>query len=302
MSVSRRTDLAIEAQELWQESADEITELPGVESREYTREGCPVTRVKILDEDGAEALGKPPGTYVTVAFEGLTMRDEEGMASLTSAIAAELSDLLPDMPVYATVLVAGLGNRDITPDAIGPFCLENTVVTRHLVDLHPEHFGHMRPVAALAPGVLGSTGMESADIIRALAEKLKPACVILVDALASRKLSRLCRTVQLADSGLVPGGGVGNARAALTEQALSAPVISVGVPTVVEAGTLVSDLLEELGHEIPEKLFQSVGGGLVVTPKEIDTQVRDAARVTGRAISLALQPSLKYQDLASYLS
>jgi spore protease len=299
---SRRTDLAIEAQELWQESADEITELPGVESHEYTREGCPVTKVKILDERGAKALGKPPGTYVTVTFEGLAMKDEEGMAALTTAIAAELSELLPEMPAYASVLVAGLGNRDITPDAVGPFCLENTVVTRHLVELHPEHFGQLRPVAALAPGVLGSTGIESADVVRSLSENIKPACVILVDALASRKLSRLCKTVQLADSGLVPGGGVGNARAALTEEALQAPVISVGVPTVVEAGTLVSDLLEKLGHEIPETLFKSVGGGLIVTPKEIDTQVRDAARVTGKAISLALQPSLKYGDLAAYLS
>ena len=206
----RRTDLALEARELWQESAGETTKLPGVEARDGEREGLPVTTVDILDHEGEKALGKPKGRYVTLTLEGLASREGDIFARSIQALAAELSLLLKDIPPQGLVLVAGLGNRAITPDAIGPKVHNYTLVTRHLVRQMPETFGAFRPVASLAAEVMGTTGVESGELIQSLCEKICPHCVIAVDALASRSLHRLCRTVQLTDTGITPGSGVGN--------------------------------------------------------------------------------------------
>ena len=187
---NRRTDLALEARELWQESAEERTQLEGVEAREEMREGIPVTRVSILDRRGEEALGKPVGTYVTLTLDGLARREEDAFGRAARAVAAELGELLGFLHPEAPVLVVGLGNRAITPDAVGPKVHEYTLVTRHLVRQVPEHFGDLRPVASLSAGVLGTTGMESGELVRAVSERLRPACVIAVDALASRSLKR----------------------------------------------------------------------------------------------------------------
>ena len=179
--LKRRTDLALEAAQLWQESAGEAGTLPGVESEEATREGYPVTTVRIRDEAGARALGKPVGTYVTLELDGLARREEDAFGRAARALAAELGALLGLEP-GAPALVVGLGNRAITPDNIGPKAADQTMVTRHLVERVPEHFGSFRPVAALAAGVLGTTGMESGEVVRAVAEQIKPACVVAVDA------------------------------------------------------------------------------------------------------------------------
>ena len=167
--LKRRTDLALEAAQLWQESAGEAGTLPGVESEEATREGYPVTTVRIRDEAGARALGKPVGTYVTLELDGLARREEDAFGRAARALAAELGALLGLEP-GAPALVVGLGNRAITPDNIGPKAADQTMVTRHLVERVPEHFGSFRPVAALATGVLGTTGMESGEVVRAVAE------------------------------------------------------------------------------------------------------------------------------------
>lgn len=294
---SRRTDLALEARELWQESADQTAELEGVEARDRSREGFPVTAVHILDARGSQALGKPPGQYITVTLDGLQRREEDAFSRAARALSAELKELLAGVPESGCVLVAGLGNRAITPDAVGPKVQEHTLITRHLVSSVPEYFGSLRPVAALTPGVLGTTGMESGELIRSVCRDLRPACVIAVDALASRSLHRLCRTVQLADTGISPGSGVGNHRAALDRESLGVPVIAVGVPTVVEAGTLAADLL---GAEEPPDLGE--GGELLVTPKDIDSQVDDLSKVIGYGLSLALQPDLSVEDLNMLLS
>ena len=188
----RRTDLALEARELWQESAGETTKLPGVEARDGEREGLPVTTVDILDQEGEKALGKPKGRYVTLTLEGLASREGDIFARSIQALAAELSLLLKDIPPQGLVLVAGLGNRAITPDAIGPKVHNYTLVTRHLVRQMPETFGAFRPVASLAAEVMGTTGVESGELIQSLCEKICPHCVIAVDALASRSLHRLC--------------------------------------------------------------------------------------------------------------
>ena len=299
----RRTDLALEARELWQESAGETTKLPGVEARDGEREGLPVTTVDILDQEGEKALGKPKGRYVTLTLEGLASREGDIFARSIQALAAELSLLLKDIPPQGLVLVAGLGNRAITPDNIGPKAADQTMVTRHLVERVPEHFGSFRPVAALAAGVLGTTGMESGEVVRAVAEQIKPACVVAVDALASRSLRRVCRTIQLADTGIPPGSGVGNARAALNAETLGVPVIAVGVPTVVDAATLTCDVLAEAGKgELNPAALQGAGDGLIVTPKDIDTQVHDLAKVIGYGINLALHTGLTIGDVELFLS
>lgn len=300
--LARRTDLAVEAHQLWRESAGETTRLRGVESHDSLREGFPVTTVKILDRRGADALGKQVGTYVTLTLDGLLRREDEAFPRAARALAAELAALLPKGDALP-VLVVGLGNRAITPDAVGPKAADAVLVTRHLVDAVPEHFGSFRPVAALAAGVLGSTGMESGELVAALVEKTAPACVIAIDALASRSLDRVCRTIQLSDAGIVPGSGVGNARYALNRETLGVPVIALGVPTVVDAATLCADVLAQAGMEdLDPDALRGAGEGVIVTPREIDSRVADLSKLLGYAVSLALQPQLTLNDLELLLS
>jgi len=294
---NRRTDLALEARELWQQSAGQTTQLPGVEAWDHTREGYSVTTVKVLDQEGEKALGKPPGRYITLTLDGLHRREEDAFARAVRALAAELSTLLPPPVENSPVLVAGLGNRAITPDAVGPLVHEHTLVTRHLLAQAPEHFGGFGCVASLATGVLGTTGVESGELVASLCRTLSPSCVVAVDALASRSLHRLCRTIQLADTGIAPGSGVGNHRFALTQQTLGVPVIAIGVPTVVDAATLAADLLDA---DEPPSLTE--GAGLFVTPKDIDAQVRDLGKVIGYGVNLALHPELTLEDLDMLLS
>ena len=300
--LKRRTDLALEAKELWAESAEKETKLEGVRARDSLREGYQVTTVDILDEQGASSLGKPVGSYVTVQLEALARREEDAFGRAARAIAAELNGLLK-LPEEATCLVVGLGNRAITPDAIGPGVADHTMVTRHLVEQAPEHFGSFRPVAALAAGVLGTTGVESGELVKAVAEKIRPGCIIAVDALASRSMDRVCTTVQLANTGIVPGSGVGNHRAALNRETLGVPVIAVGVPTVVDAGTLAADILAEAGQEgLDPEALAGAGEGLMVTPRDIDQRVADLVKVIGYGINLALQPGLTIEDVDLSLS
>lgn len=300
--LQRRTDLAVEAHQLWSESAEKETRLPGVKARDTDREGYSVTTVEILDQQGANALGKPVGTYVTIDLAGLARREEDAFGRAARALAAELRELL-NLPEGSPAMVVGLGNRAITPDNIGPKTTDHTLVTRHLVEQVPEHFGAFRPVSALAAGVLGTTGIESGEIVAAVVEKTKPACVLAVDALASRSVSRLCHTIQLADTGIVPGSGVGNSRAALNREHLGVPVIAIGVPTVVDGATLAADLLAEAGQgELDPEALRGVGGSLIVTPKDIDTQVADISKVIGYGINLALQTGLTVEDVEMFLS
>jgi len=301
MLSGRKIDLALEAKELAEGSPQKTTRLSGVKAQEDTLFGYPLTRVDILDQAGEAALGKPKGAYLTLDLPQLPQDREETLRA-ARAVAAAL-EALPVLPKTGTVLVAGLGNRQVTPDAIGPRSTEFLLVTRHLVAELPEDFGTLRPVAALAAGVLGTTGMESGEVVRAVAEQIKPACVVAVDALASRSLRRVCRTIQLADTGITPGSGVGNARAALNAETLGVPVIAVGVPTVVDAATLTCDVLAEAGKgELNPAALQGAGDGLIVTPKDIDTQVHDLAKVIGYGINLALHTGLTIEDVELFLS
>jgi len=236
-----RTDLAVEAEAIHR-SAAAVTELPGVRAEETNRRGFSVTEVHVLDAAGENALCKPIGDYYTLALDPLLRREDDAFENAAQTLAELLRGVLPLMP-DASVLVVGLGNRAITPDAVGPDAIDSVMVTRHLREQLPEHFGQFRPVAALAAGVLGTTGVESADMIRALAAHLHPDAIIAVDALACAELDRLGRTVQLTDTGITPGSGVGNDRAGLSRDTLGVPVYAIGVPTVVDAATLTLDVL-----------------------------------------------------------
>lgn len=294
----RRTDLAVEAWQLRMESADETAALDGVTAEEGERNGFSVTTVEVLNEQGAQALGKPVGKYISLELDGLLHREEDSFSRAAHAIAAELRTLLEHITDRAPVLVVGLGNRAITPDLLGPLTVDHLLVTRHLVTGVPEHFGHYRPVSALATGVLAATGLESAEIAAAVAGRAQPAAVLAVDALAARSLERVCRTVQLSSSGIAPGSGVGNQREALSCATLGVPVVSIGVPTVVDGATLALDVLSDAGiAELEPSALHGQGAELFVTPREIDVQVACFAKVIGYGINLALHPYLELADL-----
>jgi len=255
-----------------------------------------------LNEAGARALGKPVGRYVTLELEGVRRREEDAFGRAARALAAELGEMLEGKKADS-VLVMGLGNQAVTPDAVGPLAMKHTLVTRHLVEQLPEQFGSFRPVSAVAAGVLGTTGVESGELAHALCQKLEPDLVIAVDALASRSLSRVCATVQLADTGIVPGSGVGNARAALNEDTLGRPVIVIGVPTVVDGATLAADILAEAGQgELEPEALRGHDGGVFVTPRDIDERVADLSKVIGYGITLALQEGLSMEDAEMFLT
>jgi len=284
-----RTDLALESGALWQTSTQLSTNVQGVEQKRRLREGIRIDTVTVSSPEGARAVGKPEGRYVTLSLDGVQRRDSEAFPRTVRAIAEELGPFLKGMDGGAA-LVAGLGNRFITPDALGPETHRNILVTRHLVAQMPEQFGYLRPVASLAAEVLGNTGVESGEVVRCVCAAIRPACVIAVDALAARSAHRLCRTIQISDTGIIPGSGVGNHRFALNRESLGVPVIAVGVPTVVDAATLCADLTGQPCS--PER-----GGSLIVTPRDIDQQVADLARLLGFGISLALQPGMTVAEL-----
>ena len=301
MEQRRRTDLAVEAAQLWREHGG-AGALPGVAQGEALREGFPVETVRILDRQGEEALGKPAGSYVTLTLKGLARRERDAFGRAARAVAAELTALL-GLGAGEGVLVVGLGNRAITPDEIGPLAADHTLATRHLVETVPEHFGAFRPVAALAAGVLGTTGVESGELAQAVAGKVEPGCIIAVDALAARSVERICATVQLTDTGIVPGSGVGNHRFALDRKHLGVTVVALGVPTVVDGATLALDILEEAGRDdLDPAALRGVGSSFLVTPRDIDQRVKDLARVIGFGIDLALHPHLSVEDVELFLS
>lgn len=295
----KRTDLALEAQELWQESASGGGQIPGVKVSRSRQEGYPVTRVDVLNGQGAEAMGKPEGCYATIDLSTFWQRRPDFFERAVRAVGSQLKALIPQ---EGPALVVGLGNAAMTPDAIGPLALESILVTRHLIAAMPRQFSGFRPVAVSQTGVLGTTGVESAEAVRGLTDQVKPALVIAIDALASRRTGRVCTTVQLSDTGIVPGSGVGNHRAALNRESLGVPVYAVGVPTVVDAATLAADLLEESGAEsIDSQKLRNGHQNFMVTSRDIDAQVRDLAKVIGYGINWALQ-DLEIEEMTALLS
>ncbi len=286
-----RTDLAVEAAEYHR--SPESDTIPGVTQREYEREGCMVHQVTITSQQAAELLEKPVGTYVTLDLSPVTRRETDAFQRAVRAFSHELRSAV-SVKKSSPVLVFGLGNRFVTPDSVGPRAADQILVTRHLLQQEPEHFAPFRPVSALSAGVLGTTGLESSELVQAVVKQTSPSLVLAVDALAARSVTRLCTTVQIGNTGIVPGSGVGNARNALNEETLGVPVIAIGVPTVVDAGTLAADLTGQEGD--------AALGSLLVTPKDIDTQVSDLSKVIAYGINLALQEGLDIPDIDLFLS
>ncbi|MBE7004806.1 MAG: GPR endopeptidase [Ruminococcaceae bacterium] len=297
MDNQKRTDLALEAHELWR-GRGKTGSLPGVVTREHDAFGYRATVVEITDSEGARELGKPIGAYVTLDLRPYWRHAEDALERAARAVAAEVRALLGGEGARAA-LVVGLGNRAMTPDAIGPQAAEHVLVTRHL--RRQNSFRGFTPVSVLAPGVLGRTGLEAAELIRAAVRTVRPDVVLAIDALASRSLERVCTTVQLSDTGIVPGSGVGNRRLAIDRASLGVPVLALGVPTVVDARTLALDLLESAGveHPLPSALCGSESG-VMVTTRDIDAQLRELARIVGYGVNLALQP-LDYASLCALM-
>lgn len=290
-----RTDLAMEARELSRQRTGTLTELPGIRAEDRELEGYPVTLVEVLDRRGEEAIGKPVGRYVTLELDALVRREDSAFFRGVHALAALIRDFLHGKS-DESFLVVGLGNRAITPDAVGPETIDHILATRHLKKQLPGDFTAFRSVSAFCSGVLGSTGMESGDFVHAIAGKLAPSVVFAVDALASRSMDRLCRTVQLSDTGIVPGSGVGNARQALNRESLGVPVIAIGVPTVVEAATLSMDLAAAAGQRLDPAGFGPLGG-MIVTPRDIDRSVKDVGKLIGYGLNLAFHDGLTIEEL-----
>lgn len=277
-----RTDLALEKREILGQNMPQ-----GVESSNFKKGDVTFTKIKITDETGSKALEKPIGTYITAEIPQL-MKNSVTDAKMIESIAHQLASLLPK---EGTVLVVGLGNTEITPDAVGPKSVSLVLATRHIDEALSKELGlgKLRSVAGFSPGVLGRTGVEAAESVKGLVKAVMPSVVIAVDALAARKLSRLGTTVQISDIGITPGSGVGNARKEISRDTLGVPVISIGIPTVVDVGTLVNDLTN-FQVEIREN-------NMIITPREIDIVIERASELIGMAINKALQPNISVDEM-----
>ncbi len=268
-----RTDLLTEQRENIQ------SHISGIKSTEESFEGGKVSTVEIISEAAAKKLSKPAGRYCTIEFERLDrISDTDG---IINAVVGCLKNLAPERIDCA--LVVGLGNTDITPDALGPFVADGVLATRHLSGELKRTLGleGLKSVCTVVPGVLGKTGIEAFDLISAAIEHIKPSLIIAVDALAARSAARLCRTIQLSDSGICPGSGVNNARKELSKATFSIPVIAVGVPTVIDANSL---LHEDMRSDEEENMM--------VTPKDIDLLITKSSALLSRALNIFLQPEL----------
>lgn len=282
-----RTDLAVECLDLNKSDSS------GISHYEETIDEIPVTRVKIKTESASKSIGKPIGEYITVETTPF-YRFTSDLESQVTVVANEIKKLLPE----GLVLVVGLGNSAITPDALGPEVIQLIFATRHLKTNIKDisGFENLRSTASVAPGVLGQTGIETAEIISGIVNEIKPSAVIVIDALASRELVRLGATVQISDTGITPGSGVANHRKALTKETLGVPVISIGVPTVVDVNTIAQDLTG--GQEVSLTYKNS----MMVTPREIDTIIENAAKTIAFGINLALQPNFSLDEIISLVN
>ncbi len=281
-----RTDLALEAREGIGEAEGEIHGVSVEESYDRKNE-IRVTRVVIETKNGARAMGKPMGVYITLEAPGMIEPEEDYHQEISSALAGQLKSIIPDAEKEQSILVVGLGNREVTADALGPHVADNLFVTRHVVKEYGKaayNKSRMHMVSSIVPGVMAKTGMESAEIIRGVVEQTRPDLVIVVDALAARSTKRLNRTIQITNTGIHPGSGVGNHRNALTKESLEVPVIAIGVPTVVDAATIVNDATS---GRMPANLTEL--NNMYVTSKDVDYQVKQISHIICDAINEALE-------------
>lgn len=321
------TDLAVEARDMAVKRRG--GEISGVNSNEDKTDNAKITRVQILNQQGAEALGKSIGTYITIESEGLQGQNRLVHDDLSQTLGNELAGLIDFKRLIKSInrepviFVVGLGNWNATPDALGPHILNNLMVTRHLYqEAPPEVREGMRSVCAMAPGVLGLTGIQTAEIIKGVVDIVKPDIIIAIDSLAARSTSRLGKTIQLSNTGISPGSGMGKKRMGLNRKNLNIPVFAIGVPTVVDAGTIVNDAIDKLlegnlfsstekerfrhiSEQEKSKTIRSVLsqnlGRLVVSPKGIDELIKDVSRILAGGINIAIHPDITADNLSLYL-
>jgi len=326
-----RTDLALETHELIKEQqlrqrVKQTGEPEGVELETGGTDDIKITRVKVTSKKGEENIGKPMGNYITLEVPGLRYHEQELFEETCKELAKELVKIVK-LEEHDTVLVVGLGNWNVTPDALGPKVVSSLMVTRHLLEYVPEEVDEgVRPVCAIAPGVLGITGIETGEIVKGIVERIKPKLVIAIDALASRKMERVSTTIQICDTGISPGAGVGNKRMELNEKSLGVPVIGIGVPTVVDAATMANDtidlvldslikqaeegtdfynMLKDLNRDTKYALIQEVldpyVGNLIVTPKEVDDIIERISKVVANGLNIALHKGITLKDVNRYV-
>ena len=322
---SIRTDLAIEARELAQQEAAAAAELSGVDVKTEETSDYFLTHVRILSEEGSRLMGKPKGDYITLESEMLKENNTECHEKIIKILAENIHSLV-EFEKDACVLVAGLGNWNITPDALGPKVVSKILVTRHLQGTLPDEIEEsVRPVAAVSPGVMGITGIETGEILKGIVEKVNPDLLIAIDALAARRSSRINAAIQLSNTGIAPGAGVGNKRMILDQESLGIPVIAIGVPTVVDAATLVNDTMDCILNEMmtqtengsdfyktlqsleQEEKYQMITnilgpytGNMFVTPKEVDAVIDRLANIIANSINIALHPGVTMEDINKY--
>jgi spore protease len=319
MGSSVRTDLAVESREFL--LGGRAAEVPGVHCTEERFEHTLVTRVEVATPEAQESMGKTMGNYITLEAPGLRSRNRLVEEEVASVFARELARLI-NLNDDTSILVVGLGNWNATPDSLGPKVVSELLITRHLQDyVPPELKGKLRSVCAVAPGVLGLTGIETGEIIRGIVDRVRPDIVIAVDALAARKLERIVTTLQLADTGIHPGSGVGNRRIGVTAETIGCPVVAIGVPTVVHASTVAYDAIELLLEEfrgqthfydilsemddedkrrLMEEILSPAVGDLMVTPKEIDVHIMAMSRVMAKGLNIAFHPGIDQSEMNRY--
>ncbi|OWZ83131.1 GPR endopeptidase [Natranaerobius trueperi] len=331
-----RTDLAIEAKEMI--APQQEKDIPGVESSSYEEEGVSIDHISITTPQAERAMNKTMGNYVNIEAPGLREKNTDLQDEVSNIVARELQKIAK-FDDNTELLVVGLGNWNVTPDAIGPKVVEDLVITRHLKRLVPEKLGPgFRSMAGVAPGVMGITGVETGEIIKGIVEQVKPNMILAIDALAARNLERLNTTVQIADNGIHPGSGVGNKRMGITEDSMGVPVVAMGIPTVLDATTLVSNTMELVNNNAqnqpqspqnnpsrgvdpsqintgqgglgkPNKQvinqalspFSGEGQTLMVTPKEVDRFVDDISEVLAGGINVAVHPRVAEESAGKYL-
>lgn len=309
--INFRTDLALERRDLYRKANNIKDEIPGIKTEEEEKKHTKVTRVKITNNEGSKAIGKPIGNYITIDIKNLKNADEEEIQIFAECLAEELTKLYNlHLNGNEDILVVGLGNMRVTADALGPSVVKDIDITRHLLKYAPQYLEKdTRPVSAIAPGVLGTTGIETQEILKGIVDNVKPKLLIVIDSLASKSIERISTTIQISDTGIVPGAGVGNARKELSKETLGIPVIALGIPTVVEAATIAADsidlfidklqdeaksneylnnLKKQDKYEMIKEVLIPNDYNFIVTPKEIDGLIENMSSVVARGINISL--------------
>ena len=308
-----RTDMAVERRDLYKKANNIENDIDGIETEEEkVDEDITISRVNITNENGEQAIGKKKGTYITIDIKYLKIASEPDIQKASTALTKELRNLVSKhAEPQDSLLVVGLGNIYVTPDSLGPKVVQDIDITRHIMEYVPDAIDkNARPVSAISPGVLGTTGIETLEILKGIVDNIKPKLIIIIDALASRSMERISSSVQLADTGIVPGAGVGNKRKEITKDTLGVPVIAIGIPTVVEAATIAADSLdmfikklqeeaksneylnkiqEEDKYEMIKEVLTPSDYNFIVTPKEIDELIENMSSIVARGINFAVQ-------------